>query len=239
MKKIISVCILTVLTLALSSCACEHNWKYATCITPKTCSLCEATEGTRAEHIWIEATCIDPKTCTTCGKTEGSPSPSAHSYHRDKCELCGTIQLTLYNFEDYIEYYAGVKADTLISSYKDGTERYVYAYVVYKFEAKGNTHYKYNDVSIVIEFKNYDSENAYRNLINSYLIGTGKDIETEAVPYDTSTKTVHLSLAGNGNITGSLQTPWLEKPAECVNEKILCNNTEFDIISISGTVQEY
>ncbi len=50
----------------------EHMWIAATCLTPKTCSACGATEGGALGHTWKAATCTEPKTCTRCGTTEGS-----------------------------------------------------------------------------------------------------------------------------------------------------------------------
>ncbi len=50
-----------------------HSWTLATCIAPKTCSVCELTEGDALGHNWKPATCTDPKTCqrVNCGATEG------------------------------------------------------------------------------------------------------------------------------------------------------------------------
>ena len=55
--------------------ALGHSWKEATCETPKTCTACGRTEGEALGHSWKEATCETPKTCTVCGKTEGPPGP--------------------------------------------------------------------------------------------------------------------------------------------------------------------
>ncbi|MCR5398300.1 MAG: hypothetical protein K6E68_02070 [Lachnospiraceae bacterium] len=49
----------------------NHTWVAANCQTPKTCSVCGATEGEVGEHEWEEATCSVPKTCKVCGATEG------------------------------------------------------------------------------------------------------------------------------------------------------------------------
>lgn len=78
---------------------CQHQWSEATCTEPKTCLICNATEGealghdwqgenprvcarcgatdgstdaTACAHEWTEATCTEPKTCTLCKKTEGT-----------------------------------------------------------------------------------------------------------------------------------------------------------------------
>ena len=73
-----------------------HIWKEATCETPKTCTKCEATEGSALGHSWKEATCETPKTCTVCGKTEGSAL--GHSWKEATCEtpktctVCGKTE---------------------------------------------------------------------------------------------------------------------------------------------------
>ena len=62
---------------------CDHNWEAATCTTPKTCSICGATEGEadKTNHIGEatvenakDATCTEKgytgdKVCPTCGDT--------------------------------------------------------------------------------------------------------------------------------------------------------------------------
>ena len=72
-KKVKVVLALTTLAMsvALSACGHEHEWKEATCTTPKICVTCEKTEGEALGHEWEEATCTEPKTCVTCGETEG------------------------------------------------------------------------------------------------------------------------------------------------------------------------
>ncbi|MBO5891691.1 MAG: hypothetical protein J6Q30_03145 [Oscillospiraceae bacterium] len=67
--------------------ACIHNWKEATCVTPKTCTVCQATQGETAEHTWKDATCIAPKTCTVCQATEGEVEN--HFYFGGACAICG------------------------------------------------------------------------------------------------------------------------------------------------------
>jgi len=57
----------------LTGCACKHQWSEATCLTPKTCILCEETEGEPAGHKWVDATCEFPKTCSVCSAIEGNP----------------------------------------------------------------------------------------------------------------------------------------------------------------------
>ena len=50
--------------------ATGHDWDDATCTAPKTCSVCNATEGEALDHTpGEEATCTTPQTCTECGET--------------------------------------------------------------------------------------------------------------------------------------------------------------------------
>ena len=49
----------------------DHTWTDATCVAPKTCSVCGTTEGEVAGHNWSDATCTTAKVCGTCGETEG------------------------------------------------------------------------------------------------------------------------------------------------------------------------
>ncbi len=44
-------------------------------------------------HNWQDATCIAPKTCTSCGATEGSATGN-HTYTNNKCTGCGKLQPT-------------------------------------------------------------------------------------------------------------------------------------------------
>lgn len=70
-RTFLSVILVIVLAFCLTACSCEHEWKEATCSEPKTCTLCEKTEGEAKGHQWQDATYAAPKTCTACGETEG------------------------------------------------------------------------------------------------------------------------------------------------------------------------
>lgn len=50
---------------------CTHQWVEADCLFPKTCRICQATEGVAKGHQFVEATCTEPKTCQNCNLTEG------------------------------------------------------------------------------------------------------------------------------------------------------------------------
>lgn len=69
-----------------SACGCNHEWQDATCIEPKTCSLCGATEGEPLGHIFENATCTKPKTCSRCGESKGKAL--GHDYVDGYCTKC-------------------------------------------------------------------------------------------------------------------------------------------------------
>lgn len=72
MKRKLSMTVLTLMLLSLLvGCGCEHEWTEADCVTPKTCALCQETEGAPVGHTWSAATCTAPKTCQDCAATEG------------------------------------------------------------------------------------------------------------------------------------------------------------------------
>ena len=74
MKKII--CIYTATLLLLTGCATKgpckegHTWTDATCKEPKTCQVCNITEGIAVEHSYSEYTIITEPTCAENGKEE-------------------------------------------------------------------------------------------------------------------------------------------------------------------------
>ena len=51
-----------------------HDFADATCVAPKTCKVCSATEGELGTHDFADANCVAPKTCKVCSATEGEPS---------------------------------------------------------------------------------------------------------------------------------------------------------------------
>ena len=68
-RKIALIMAVTALMLCtLTACSCKHEWSEATCETPKTCNLCEETEGEPLGHQWMEGA----KLCTACGLDERS-----------------------------------------------------------------------------------------------------------------------------------------------------------------------
>ena len=75
----LTLLLLTVcMVIGLSACnlfsttsVCNHQWVEATCTTPKTCSLCKATEGDALGHTGGNATCSQKAICTVCNEEYG------------------------------------------------------------------------------------------------------------------------------------------------------------------------
>ena len=75
----LSLLLLTLcMVIGLSACnlfsvtsACNHQWVEATCTTPKTCSLCKATEGSALGHSGGNATCSQKGICSVCNEEYG------------------------------------------------------------------------------------------------------------------------------------------------------------------------
>lgn len=84
MKRVGILLLATIVIIVLSSCGCKHEWKEATCDAPKTCVLCNATEGVPITHQWQPATCTNPKICSLCGLAEGVLLP--HEWIAPTCE---------------------------------------------------------------------------------------------------------------------------------------------------------
>lgn len=84
--KILALLLLVGAIISLTACECKHEWKEATCLTPKTCNLCGVTEGKTGEHNYVDATCQSPKCCTICDATEGEPLE--HEYKDGFCIYC-------------------------------------------------------------------------------------------------------------------------------------------------------
>lgn len=96
MRKRLWITVLAMaLVLLLAGCGCEHEWVEANCTSPKTCSLCEKTEGTPLGHTWTAATCTAPKTCEVCNATEGEAK--GHTWEDATCLVpmkCSTCHET-------------------------------------------------------------------------------------------------------------------------------------------------
>ena len=93
------LCLILLVCLLLSGCACQHEWTDADCLNPQVCTKCEETAGEALGHDWAAATCIDPETCTRCSETRGNKLD--HTFGSWKiietemthtCEICGYIE---------------------------------------------------------------------------------------------------------------------------------------------------
>ena len=97
---LICIIAITLLVCVTSLCGCnlfcKHEWVEASCEVPKTCSLCQKTEGEAiGYHTWADATCETPKTCSVCQKTDGEPL--GHTWADATCETpktCSVCQKT-------------------------------------------------------------------------------------------------------------------------------------------------
>ncbi len=94
-KTYLSALCVLVLLIALSAvmtgCSCKHEWKDATCDTPKTCTKCNEAEGEALSHKWADATCETAKTCSLCQKTEGNAL--GHKWADATCETAKTCSV--------------------------------------------------------------------------------------------------------------------------------------------------
>lgn len=68
---------------------CQHEWTRSTCLAPKTCTRCGATEGKIRSHEWGSTACNAPEGCIVCGTTEGMEL--THTWREDArvCIYCG------------------------------------------------------------------------------------------------------------------------------------------------------
>ena len=91
--RILSLLLVVGMLLSLlAGCSCPHEWEEANCIAPKTCKLCQETEGEKNDiHQWEEATTEAPKTCAICSKTEGEKINVDSRFKTANCkEVFGT-----------------------------------------------------------------------------------------------------------------------------------------------------
>lgn len=88
--------VLVTCLLVFTGCRCEHAWEEADCDSPKTCTLCEETEGAPLGHSWQAATCTTAKTCEVCGTVNGAAI--GHDWQAatctvpETCAACGETQ---------------------------------------------------------------------------------------------------------------------------------------------------
>lgn len=72
-RTILSVILVIALVCCLTACGCKHEWQDATCTAPKTCKLCDATEGEVTDHTLAEANYQIGEHCVDCGEVFGDP----------------------------------------------------------------------------------------------------------------------------------------------------------------------
>ena len=99
---------LFIFAFALTACQeCEHVWEAATCTSPKTCSICNKTEGAPTGHTVVVDTAVAP-TCTSTGLTEGT-----------HCSTCGEV-LTAQAFLDKTPHTEQIKEGYAPTCFRDG-----------------------------------------------------------------------------------------------------------------------
>ncbi len=95
-KSVLLILSLVLMLCVLAGCACEHEWRSATCEEPKTCRLCGETTGDALDHDWKDATCQEPKTCRECGKQKGEPAEhqwvEADCQQPKHCSVCNQME---------------------------------------------------------------------------------------------------------------------------------------------------
>ena len=164
---IVLSCLLCVSVVGRKEKHVEHQWLPANCVTPKTCSVCGATEGNALSHNWIDATCTQAKMCSVCFRKTGSPLghtwPGNDHTKRMYCTVCGEsngvtevpIQNTVTPSEEDLVPFGPVIAYPHPSSYlSDYETRYVKA-------PKGHSIYVYwnpDDASSRRKFLLYEGD---------------------------------------------------------------------------------
>ena len=156
----------------------EHSWKSATCTSPKTCSLCGTTEGTPIEHSWKSATCTQPSTCSVCGKTLGKAK--GHSYKEGICTICGDVD------QEYLEFQKGAGVLLGLAGMNDALDKQIariqkawYFYI-----------YEWNNYIVpygITAFANYTGlkEELVREAANNYLSSIGLEGDDDISIYAT------------------------------------------------------
>jgi len=97
---LILLLLVVVFAFTLSSCqpanpTCNHQWKDADCTTPKTCTLCSATEGEALGHTGGTATCTEKAKCSVCNAEYGEVK--GHDFNAATCtdpKICKNCEAT-------------------------------------------------------------------------------------------------------------------------------------------------
>ena len=129
-----------------------HSWNEATCITPKTCSVCGETEGEALGHNMVDGT------CTRCGYTEAVGGPQIVSQPVDYVGMVGdTATFTVVAEGEGLKY-QWYYYDTAASDWKKSSN--------------GAT------ATLSVEFKGYRNNQQYRCEITD---GDGNTVTTNIV----------------------------------------------------------
>lgn len=75
--SVVCIAVLVVSILFAAHILCIHKWSDATCTRPKTCTICNRTEGKPLGHTAGEWTVITESTCSETGEAQ------------TKCTRCG------------------------------------------------------------------------------------------------------------------------------------------------------
>lgn len=237
-------------TPTTSTAACSHNYKNATCTTPKTCTKCGTTSGSALGHSFKDATCTAPKTCTVCGTTEGSATghswknatctapkvcticeategaATGHNYENATCTNCQTTSLTSCRW--YLSY---TYTDTYAEEDEDSPEQLLDRVtldfsnnMIYASYWGTNKHYN-------------EPQSAIHNGITYYYMGFG---DSRPMSYTTDDNTISISCGDSvltlsrteenkltvTSINGTLTIFFLEVGSEFTNEI----NTAFEVM---------
>lgn len=92
-RTVLTTGLVLVLALCLSACGCRHEWVEATCVSPRTCSICGITEGEMlshepgqwriAESDYVHAENHLVRPCTGCGALLEEYTAKMDSLHND------------------------------------------------------------------------------------------------------------------------------------------------------------
>ena len=107
-------------------------------------------------------------------------------------EISKAVELNVHNYDDYIELTCTKEVEK-VPSYGNVYNQYL------NLEASGNSHYKYNDVTITVKIKYYETDGGYQKYLE-YLAKTAAGDESAYCPRadDEITIDIDLNLAGNG-----------------------------------------
>ena len=74
---------------------CKHDWKAADCVTPKTCTVCGATEGEALGHTPEndDGDCTTEVKCTVCGEIT-TAAKNEHIAHADDSNCTTPVTCT-------------------------------------------------------------------------------------------------------------------------------------------------